>query len=125
MKDFDERIRDYVDFRIIYWWLCTNWWWTRKYGLLCDAVIRLLEGAIRQESHEDDSFADGLLEYPQYTRPIEYDGNRVPDVLVSGHHENIRKWRKYQSLKKTYFKETRFIRKLWIWWRIGKYVDKN
>ena len=70
----------------------------------CDAVIRLLEGAIRQESHEDDSFADGLLEYPQYTRPIEYDGNRVPDVLVSGHHENIRKWRKYQSLKKTYLK---------------------
>lgn len=70
----------------------------------CDAVIRLLEGAIRQESHEDDSFADGLLEYPQYTRPIEYDGNRVPDVLISGHHENIRKWRKYQSLKKTYLK---------------------
>ena len=70
----------------------------------CDAVIRLLEGAIRQESHEDDWFADGLLEYPQYTRPIEYDGNRVPDVLVSGHHENIRKWRKYQSLKKTYLK---------------------
>ena len=70
----------------------------------CDAVIRLLEGAIRQESHEDDSFADGLLEYPQYTRPLEFDGNVVPDVLLSGHHENIRKWRKYQSLKKTYLK---------------------
>jgi len=71
----------------------------------CDAVVRLIEGAIRQESHEDDSFADGLLEYPQYTRPLEYDGNKVPDVLVSGHHENIRKWRKYQSIKENVFKK--------------------
>lgn len=44
----------------------------------------------------------GLLEYPQYTRPYEYDGKKVPDVLVSGHHANIKKWQRYQSLKKTY-----------------------
>ena len=102
-EGFDERIRDYVDLELsIGDYVLTG----GELGSMvtCDAVIRLLEGAIRQESHEDDSFADGLLEYPQYTRPIEYDGNSVPDVLVSGHHENIRKWRKYQSLKKTYLK---------------------
>ena len=64
----------------------------------------LLDGAIRKESHDDDSFAQGLLEYPQYTRPVEFDGNRVPDVLLSGHHQNIANWRKYQALKKTYIK---------------------
>ena len=99
----DERIRDYVDLELsIGDYVLTG----GELGSMvtCDAVIRLLEGAIRQESHEDDSFADGLLEYPQYTRPLEFDGNVVPDVLLSGHHENIRKWRKYQSLKKTYLK---------------------
>lgn len=102
-EGFDERIRDYVDLELsIGDYVLTG----GELGSMvtCDAVIRLLEGAIRQESHEDDSFADGLLEYPQYTRPLEFDGNVVPDVLLSGHHENIRKWRKYQSLKKTYLK---------------------
>ena len=102
-EGFDERIRDYVDLELsIGDYVLTG----GELGSMvtCDTVIRLLEGAIRQESHEDDSFADGLLEYTQDTRQIEYDVNRVPDVLVSGHHENIRKWRKYQSLKKTYLK---------------------
>ena len=72
--------------------------------VIADAVIRLLDDVIRQDSHEDDSFENGLLEYPQYTRPIEFDGKRVPEVLLSGHHENIRKWRLYQSLKRTYLK---------------------
>jgi tRNA (guanine37-N1)-methyltransferase len=60
-----------------------------------------LHGAIRQSSHEDDSFSNGLLEYPQYTHPAEYDGTRVPEVLLSGHHENIRKWRLKESLRRT------------------------
>ena len=72
--------------------------------MVSDEVIRLLYGAIRQASHQDDSFSQGLLEYPQYTRPASYDGNDVPEVLMSGHHENIRKWRKYQALKKTYLR---------------------
>ena len=72
--------------------------------VLIDSVSRYIEGVISSESTNEESFSNNLLEYPQYTRPIEYDGNRVPDVLVSGHHENIRKWRKYQSLKKTYLK---------------------
>ena len=49
-------------------------------------------------SSDDDSFSNGLLEYPQYTRPEEFEGERVPEVLLSGHHENIRKWRRKQSL---------------------------
>lgn len=102
-EGFDERIRDYVDLEIsIGDYVLTG----GELGsmVICDAVIRLLEGAIRKESHDDDSFAQGLLEYPQYTRPVEYDGNRVPDVLLSGHHQNIKQWRHYQALKKTYLK---------------------
>ena len=102
-EGFDERIRDYVDLEIsIGDYVLTG----GELGsmVICDAVIRLLEGAIRKESHDDDSFAQGLLEYPQYTRPVEYDSNRVPDVLLSGHHQNIKQWRHYQALKKTYLK---------------------
>ena len=79
--------------------------------VVCDSIIRLLDGAIKDISHEDDSFSDGLLEYPQYTRPYEYDGNTVPDVLMSGHHENIRKWRLQQSLLKTYRKRPDLLEK--------------
>ncbi len=52
----------------------------------------------KSESHEDESFSEGLLEYPQYTRPEVFEGEAVPSVLLSGHHENIRKWRRLQSL---------------------------
>lgn len=69
--------------------------------VISDAVIRLLDHVIKEESHSDDSFENGLLEYPQYTRPIEYEGMKVPDVLLSGHHANIRKWRLKESLKRT------------------------
>jgi len=69
---------------------------------MIDATVRLIPEVIGKESsHQDDSFSSGLLEYPQYTRPYEYRGMTVPDVLMSGHHENIRQWRLYQSLKKT------------------------
>ncbi len=69
--------------------------------VITDAVIRLIENVIQKESFEDDSFENGLLEYPQYTRPIDYHGKKVPEVLLSGHHERIRKWRLKQSLKRT------------------------
>ena len=70
-------------------------------AIMCDAIVRLIPGAIGDEqSALSDSFQDNLLAPPVYTRPAEYKGWRVPDVLLSGHHENIRKWRKYQSLKK-------------------------
>jgi len=70
---------------------------------MVDATVRLIPEVIGKEaSHTDDSFSSGLLEYPQYTRPYEYRGMVVPDVLMSGHHENIRKWRLEQSIRKTY-----------------------
>ena len=72
---------------------------------IVDATVRLIPDVIGKEaSHKDDSFSSGLLEYPQYTRPYEYRGMTVPDVLMSGHHENIRKWRLEQSLRKTYLR---------------------
>ena len=69
--------------------------------VIVDAVYRLLPGVITGESLEEESFEDGLLEYPQYTRPALYDNIRVPDVLVSGHHANIVKWRLRKRLEKT------------------------
>ncbi|MBP8704191.1 MAG: tRNA (guanosine(37)-N1)-methyltransferase TrmD [Streptococcus sp.] len=70
---------------------------------MIDATVRLIPEVIGKEaSHTDDSFSSGLLEYPQFTRPYEYRGMVVPDVLMSGHHENIRKWRLEQSIRKTY-----------------------
>lgn len=69
---------------------------------MVDATVRLIPEVIGKEaSHQDDSFSSGLLEYPQYTRPYDFRGMVVPDVLMSGHHENIRLWRLEQSLKKT------------------------
>jgi tRNA (guanine37-N1)-methyltransferase len=70
--------------------------------VLVDAVVRLIPGVLGDdESSRDESFSDGLLEYPQYTRPPLFEGETVPDVLLSGHHENIRLWRKRESLKRT------------------------
>ena len=67
-----------------------------------DSVLRLVPGVLnKSESHEDESFSDGLLEYPQYTRPEIFEGESVPSVLISGHHENIRKWRRLKSLEIT------------------------
>lgn len=69
--------------------------------VIMDAVIRLLPGAIDEASTAEESFAAGLLEYPQYTRPAEFDGVGIPPVLVSGHHEQVRKWRLRESLRRT------------------------
>lgn len=69
--------------------------------VIVDAVLRLLPGAIDEASTTEESFATGLLEYPQYTRPATFDGVSVPPVLVSGHHEEVRKWRLRESLRRT------------------------
>jgi tRNA (guanine37-N1)-methyltransferase len=70
--------------------------------VLIDAVVRLLPGALgNEQSAQSDSFADGLLEYPHYTRPAEYRGARVPDVLLSGNHAAIAAWRRSQALART------------------------
>ena len=68
-----------------------------------DSVVRLLPNVLgNAESHEKDSFSTGLLEHPHYTRPVEYRGYKVPDVLLSGNHAAIDKWRREQSLKRTF-----------------------
>ena len=70
--------------------------------VILDAVARLLPGVLGDESSpESESFSSGLLEYPQYTRPAEFRGYNVPEVLLSGNHEQIRKWRRAQSLERT------------------------
>ncbi|MCL6221600.1 tRNA (guanosine(37)-N1)-methyltransferase TrmD [Streptococcus dysgalactiae subsp. equisimilis] len=72
---------------------------------MVDATVRLIPNVIGKESsHQDDSFSSGLLEYPQYTRPYDYRGMTVPDILMSGHHERIRLWRLEESLRKTYLR---------------------
>lgn len=66
---------------------------------IIDSICRLIPGVLgKEESFTDESFYDGALEYPQYTRPEVFEGDRVPEILTSGHHENIRKWRRKQSL---------------------------
>ena len=70
--------------------------------ILVDCVSRLIDGVLAApECYLDESITGGLLEYPQYTRPYEFHGVKVPDVLISGHHENIDKWRKERSIELT------------------------
>lgn len=73
--------------------------------VIVDAVSRLIPGVLKnEESAETETFYDGLLEYPQYTRPPEYNGKKVPEVLLSGHHKNIEAWRREQSILRTIIK---------------------
>ena len=69
--------------------------------VVVDSVARLVPGVITVESLQEESFSEGLLEYPHYTRPEEFRGMRVPEVLLSGHHEKIRQWRLLKSVEKT------------------------
>ncbi|MGX8681638.1 MAG: tRNA (guanine(37)-N(1))-methyltransferase, partial [Spirochaetales bacterium] len=69
--------------------------------VIIDAVYRLIDGVITDSSLEEESFTGPLLEYPQYTRPETYCGMSVPDILLSGHHANIEKWRLRKRLEKT------------------------
>lgn len=69
--------------------------------VLMDSIIRLLPGAITEESLDEESHTNGLLEYPQYTKPYDFRGRLVPDVLISGHHKNIAEYRKQESIRIT------------------------
>lgn len=68
---------------------------------ICDSIIRLLDGVINHDSTEYDSFTENLLDYPVYTRPANFRGMEVPEVLLSGHHANIEKWRREEQIKRT------------------------
>ncbi|MGL4372373.1 MAG: tRNA (guanosine(37)-N1)-methyltransferase TrmD, partial [Turicibacter sp.] len=80
---------------------------------MTDAVVRLLPDVLgKKESHQDDSFSTGLLEYPQYTRPVDFRGMMVPDVLTSGNHKEIEKWRRQQSLYRTQTRRPDLLEKI-------------
>ena len=81
--------------------------------VLVDAISRSIPGVLSNEdSYAEESHKDGLLEYPQYTRPANFMGKMVPEVLLSGHHANINKWRRMQSLKRTRDKRPDLFSKL-------------
>jgi len=99
-EGFDERIRTLADFEVsIGDYVLTGGEIASM--VITDSVVRLLEGVIKEESHLNDSFNNDLLDYPVYTHPEEYRGMKVPEVLLSGHHENIKKWRLEEQIKRT------------------------
>ena len=99
-EGFDERIRNIVDLEIsIGDFVLTGG--EVPAMAISDSIIRLLDGVIVKESHIYDSFNDNLLDYPVYTKPADFRGMKVPEVLLSGHHANIDKWRLEQQLKRT------------------------
>ena len=101
-EGFDERVREELadDEISIGDYVLTNG--ALPAMVLIDAVTRMIPGALGDnDSAEQESFSSGLLEYPQYTRPAEFRGMKVPEVLLSGHHEQIAKWRQEQALQKT------------------------
>lgn len=111
-EGYDERIREY---------LVTDEISMGDYVLtggelpamtMTDAIVRLIPGVLgNEQSHQDDSFSDGLLEFPQYTRPREYKDMTVPNVLLSGNHANIEKWRHEQKLIRTLNKRPDLLEK--------------
>lgn len=99
-EGIDERVNKYVDELIsVGDYILTG----GEIGAMAisDSIIRLIDGAISDDSIIEESFEDDLLEYPQYTEPFDYNGDKIPDILYSGNHEAINKWRKKQSLKIT------------------------
>ena len=80
--------------------------------VLIDSVSRYVEGVLKEDSVQEESFTNGLLEYPQYTRPEVFLGKRVPEVLLSGHHENIKEWRRDQSIINTYLKRPDLLKEI-------------
>ena len=99
-EGFDERIKSIVDMELsIGDYVLTGG--EIPSMAITDAVVRLIPGAINKESLVSESFTDDLLDYPQYTRPADFRGMKVPEVLLSGHHENIRKYREKQRKELT------------------------
>ena len=92
--------------------------------VLIDSVSRYVDGVLSDESTDEESFSNGLLEYPQYTRPEIFDNVKVPDVLISGHHENIRKWRRERSLENTFKKRPEMLENIELTKNEKDYIKK-
>ena len=99
-EGFDDRVRDYVDEEISLGdFILTGG--ELPAMVICDSVVRLLDGSLRQGSAEDESFETGLLEYPHYTHPLTFEGKTVPAVLLSGNTKEINRWRLEQAIIET------------------------
>ena len=109
-EGFDERIRDYVDGEISIGDFITTGG-ELPAMIVVDSIARLIPGVISEKAHIMESFTDGLLDHPVYTKPLVFRGNKVPDVLLSGHHSNIKEWRHRQSIIKTQTKRPDLILK--------------
>ena len=99
-EGFDQRVYEFADeiISIGDYILCGG---ELPAMVISEAVTRLIEGTIKRDSIKEESFEDGLLEYPQYTRPAEYKGMKVPDVLLSGNDAKIKKWRRNKAIELT------------------------
>ena len=99
-EGFDQRVYEFADeiLSIGDYILCGG---ELPAMVISEAVTRLIEGTIKRDSIKEESFEDGLLEYPQYTRPAEYKGMKVPDVLLSGNDAKIKKWRRNKAIELT------------------------
>ncbi|MHC4522248.1 MAG: tRNA (guanine(37)-N(1))-methyltransferase, partial [Planctomycetota bacterium] len=101
-EGFDERIRQGFDFQEISIGDYVLSGGEIPAMVVIDAIVRLVPGVLGDEdSPKNESFKDGLLEYPQYTKPRDFRGMKVPEILVSGHHENIQRWREEQAEGRT------------------------
>ena len=102
-EGFDERIRTLVDYEISIGDFILTGGEIPAMAII-DSIVRLLDGVITKESLESESFSNKLLDYPVYTKPSEYRGLKVPEVLLSGNHANIAKWRKEKQIEVTKLK---------------------
>ena len=94
--------------------------------VMADTISRLVPGVLHNDvSAEFESFQDNLLEYPQYSRPEEWHGKRVPPVLLSGHHANIEKWRREQSILRTYERRPDLLEKSTLTWKEKKWLEET
>ena len=113
-EGFDERIRTLADMKIsIGDYVLTGGEIVSM--VITDSVVRLIDGVIEKESHLEDSFNNNLLDYPVYTKPVEFRGMKVPDVLLSGHHANIKKFREDAALAKTKERRPDLLEKRWFY----------
>ena len=113
-EGFDERIRTLADMEIsIGDYILTGGELASM--VITDSIVRLIDGVIEKDSHLNDSFNNNILDYPVYTKPVDFKGMKVPDVLLSGHHANIKKFREEQALKKTEERRPDLLEKRWFY----------
>lgn len=92
--------------------------------VVIDSVSRYVEGVLSEGSSKEESFSQGILEYPQYTRPENFKNRKVPEILLSGHHLNIEKWRRAEALKNTYLKRPELLENVELSEEDKKYLNE-